>query len=186
MFIVGGDFNEAPDLHLDRFPPILHVNSLHLVINDFCSRLSLLDAYRHVHGNSISSFTWFKADMSQKSRIDLWLISDCLVSFNSSWTISPAPLTDHACIHLEISEVRNSFQRPPGYWKMNTSFLQLPSYCSGIKNIIEKCQMNSDSAVAKWELFKYECRKFSIQFGKQLSKAKESRSSAIIKEINNI
>jgi len=185
-FIVGGDFNEAPDLHLDRFPPRLNVNSLNLVINDFCSRLSLLDAYRHVHGNSTSSFTWFKADMSQKSRIDLWLISDCLVSFNSSCTISPAPLTDHACINLEISEARNSFQRRPGYWKMNTSFLQLPSYCSGIKNIIEKCKLNSDSAIAKWEFFKYECRKFSIQFGKRLSKAKESRSSAIIKEINNI
>jgi len=103
-FIVGGDFNEAPDLHLDRFPPRLHVNSLNLVLNYFCSRLSLLDAYRHVHGNSISSFTWFKEDMSQKSRIDLWLISDCLVSFT-------APLTDHACIDLEISEASNSFQR---------------------------------------------------------------------------
>lgn len=159
-FIVGGDFNEAPDLHLDRFPPRRNVNCLNLVINDFCNGLSLLDAYRHVHGNSISSFTWFKADMSQKSRIDLWLISDWLVSFINSCTISPAPLTDHACIDLEISEVHKSFQRRPGYWKLNTSFLKLPSYCSGIKKIIEECKVNSDSAIVKWEFFKYECRKF--------------------------
>lgn len=69
---------------------------------------------------------------------------------------------------------------------MNASFLQLLSYCSGIKNIIEKCKVNSDTAIAKWELFKYECREFSLQFGKQLSQSKESRSSAIMKEINNI
>lgn len=113
--IVGGDFNEAPDLHLDRFPPRLNVNNLNLVISDLCSSLDLLDVYRHVHGNNVSSFTWFKADMSQKSRIDLWLISDWLIPFISSCTISPAPLTDHACIDLEISETHNSFKRRPGY-----------------------------------------------------------------------
>ncbi|MGL4561576.1 MAG: hypothetical protein ACRCV0_04725, partial [Brevinema sp.] len=130
--------------------------------------------------------TWFKADMSQKSRIDLWLVSDWLVSFINSCTISPAPLTDHACINLEISEVHKRFQRRPGYWKLNTSFLQLSSYCSGIKNIIEKFKVNSVSPIVKWELFKYECRIFSIQFGKKFGKTKASRSSAIIKEINNI
>ncbi len=146
----------------------------------------MLDVYRHVHGNNVSSFTWFKADMSQKSRIDLWLISDLLILFISSCTISPAPLADHACIDLEISETHNSFKRRPGYWKLNTSLLQNSLYCLGIKNIVEKFKVNSGSAIAKWELFKYECRRFSIQFGKQLSKAKESRSSAIIKEINYI
>lgn len=124
--------------------------------------------------------------MSQKSRIDLWLISDWLIPFISSCTISPAPLMDHACIDLEISETHNSFKRRPGYWKLNTSLLQNSLYCLGIKNIVEKFKVNSGSAIAKWELFKYECRRFSIQFGKQLSKAKESRSSAIIKEINYI
>lgn len=184
--IMGGDFNEAPDLHLDRFPPRLNVNNFNLLINDLCSSLDLLDAYRHVHGNNISSFTWFKADLSQKSRIDLWLISDWLIPFINSCTISHAPLTDHAYIDLEISENQNSSKRHPGYWKLNTTFLQNPLYCSGIKDIIETFKGNTGSATANWELFKYECRRFSIRFGKRFSKEKELRSSAIIKDINNI
>lgn len=36
--------------------------------------------------------------MSQRSRIDLWLVSDRL----ADRTVSHAPLTDHACIGIEI------------------------------------------------------------------------------------
>ncbi len=106
---------------------------------------------------------------------------DQLVSFINYCPYSPASLTDHAYIELDISEGHNSFQRQTEYWKLNTYFLEHSSYWTGIKIVIEKIKMNSDSAITKWVLFKYGCWKWSVQFGKQLSKAKESRSSVISK-----
>ena len=44
--IVGGDFNEAPNLCTDRFPARGNEDHLNPVIYDFCSKLSLLDALR--------------------------------------------------------------------------------------------------------------------------------------------
>ncbi len=99
--IMGGDFNEAPDSCYDRFPPRYGNITSNKIINDLCSNLSLVDVYRFLH-DDISSFTWFKPDLTQKSRIDFWLISDNLLSFVRSCNISTAPLTDHAGIrHFE-------------------------------------------------------------------------------------
>ncbi len=65
--IVGGDFNEAPDLCMDRFPSKPESRRCNTIINDFCNFRSLLDAYRFMHAD---------ADLLRKSRIDYWLISD--------------------------------------------------------------------------------------------------------------
>ncbi len=94
--ILGGDFNEAPDLCYDRFPPKYGNITSNKIISDICSTLSLVDVYRFLHNDISSSFTWFKSDLTQKSRIDFWLISDNLLSFVKSCNISTAPLTDHA------------------------------------------------------------------------------------------
>lgn len=186
-FVVGGDFNEAPDLYVDRFPPRGRASNLNLAINDFCSSLSLLDAFRFIQPYSSGSFTWFKADLSQKSRIDLWLISGSLAPSLCSSTISPAPLTDHAGIDLVLSDEKSSKLRIPGYWKLNSSFLLQSSYCLGIRKIIDSFVARSDiSSVSKWELFKFECRKFSMKFGKQYAETNTTRNANILKEINDI
>lgn len=160
-------------MYVDRFPQKGRTNNLNLVISDFCSRLSLLDAFRFAHPNSYDSFTWFRADLSQKSRIDLWLISDYLAPSLCSSNISPAPLTDHAGIDLFLANAKSSTKRIPGYWKLNSSFLQLSSYCSGIQEIINNFKSRDDiSSISKWELFK---------FGKQYSKTKMTRNANILK-----
>lgn len=82
------------------------MSKINSVITDFCNNLSLLDSFRFLHPSSIDSFTWFKPDMSKKSRIDLWLISECLSPFIYTCEISPAPLTDHAGISLLLSNAK--------------------------------------------------------------------------------
>ncbi len=126
---------------------------MNVVINDFCCRLSLLDAYRYMHPNSFNSYAWFKSDLSQKSRIDFWLISDLLAPSLYSSNISPAPLTDHAGTDLIPSNAKSSTKRIPGYWKLNSSFLLCPSCCSGIKEIVSNFQSRDDiSSITKWKL----------------------------------
>lgn len=129
--IMGGDFNETPDLCYDRFPPKYGTTTDNKIISDICSSLSLVDIHRFLHNDSSPSFTWFKSDLTQKSRIDFWLISDNLIS------ISNAPLTDHAGIELEISDLNYNLFRKPGYWKLNNSLLHNSNYCLGIKGIID-------------------------------------------------
>lgn len=100
--ITGGDFNEAPNNSIDRFPSRTTGPIINPIINDFCVYLSLLDPFRLLYPDYIDSFTWFNSDMSKKSRIDLWLISDCLYQFIYTCEISPARLTDRCGISLTL------------------------------------------------------------------------------------
>jgi len=101
FILFGGDFNEAPDLVADRFPPRHVSNSVNPLIANLCQCLNLIDAHRYLHPDT-HMYTWFKSDFSQKSRIDLWLMSDSLISFLVSAEISPSPLTDHAVIDITL------------------------------------------------------------------------------------
>lgn len=180
--ILGGDFNEAPDFCYDGFPPKYGNITSNKLISDICSNLSLVDVYRLLHNDISSSFTWFKPDLTQKSHIDFWLISDNLLSCVKSCNISTAPLTAHAGIELEISNVTCSSQRKPGYWKLNTSLLQNSDYCLGIKGIIDSFKKNNtNSHTLNWELCKFECRNFSLKFSKELSKSKGLQYESLLK-----
>ncbi len=167
FILIGGDFSEAPDLVGDRFPPRNVSNSVNPLIGKLCQSLNLIDAHGYLNTDT-QMYTSFKSDFSQKSRIDLWLISDSLISFLVSEEISPSPLTDHAVIEINLSDAKSKQRRKvnPGYWKLNCSYLLSDSYCQEIKKIAENVKSQTNiSAISKWELFKYECRKFSVKFG---------------------
>ncbi len=185
--IVGGDFNEAPNLCTDRFPARGNQENFNPVLNDFCSKLSLLDALRILHPLETNLFTWFKADLSQKSRIDLWLISDNLASWVQTCNITAAPLTDHAGVEISLSNLSFTHRNKPGYWKLNSSFLQQSAYCLGIRQIITKfTSMTEITPTLKWELFKFECQRFSMRFGKQQLRDQNKAYANDLKELNDI
>uniref|UniRef100_A0A9J8DK74 Reverse transcriptase domain-containing protein n=1 Tax=Cyprinus carpio carpio TaxID=630221 RepID=A0A9J8DK74_CYPCA len=134
-------------------------------------------------------FTRFKSDLSQKSRIDLWLISDSLISYLTSAEISPSPLTDHAAIDITFSDGESKQRRKvsPGYWKLNCSFLLSESYCQQIREIAESVKSQANiSATSKWEQFKYECRKFSVKFGKNRASVKNKEVTDLIRKMSQI
>ncbi len=62
---VVGDFNEAPDLCMDRFTSKQSSRRCNTIINDFCNLLPLLHAYRFMHADACS-YTWFSADLLRK------------------------------------------------------------------------------------------------------------------------
>ncbi len=49
---VVGDFNEAPDLCMDRFTSKQSSRRCNTIINDFCNLLPLLHAYRFMHADA--------------------------------------------------------------------------------------------------------------------------------------
>ena len=52
-------------------------------------------------------------------------------------------------------------KRGPGYWKLNTSFLENNAYKEGVKYIIDNLE-NDGSAINKWEVLKTKIKDFSI------------------------
>jgi len=48
FILFGGDFNEAPDLVADRFPPRHVSNSVNPLIANLCQCLNLIDAHRYL------------------------------------------------------------------------------------------------------------------------------------------
>lgn len=59
------------------------------------------------------------------SRIDYWLVSDCLDGNNITVNIITTPLTDHRAVSLQVafmSKIIRSFRG--AYWKLNNSALK--------------------------------------------------------------
>ncbi len=103
--------------------------------------------------------------------------------------ISPSPLIDHAAIDINFSDTKFKQRRKvtPGYCKLNCCFLLSDSYCQGIRKITENLISQANiSAICKWELFKYECRKFSIKFGKNRVSVKNKEITELIRKISEI
>lgn len=116
FILIGGDFNQAPDFGADRFPSRSVYNSVNPLTGKLFRCLNLIDAHRYLNPDN-PMYTWFKSDLSQKSRIDLWLIPDSLISYLTSAEISASPLTDHAAIDITFSDDESERRRKvsPGY-----------------------------------------------------------------------
>lgn len=119
--MLGGDFNMVRNKWLDCSPTKFddHHYNLHLI--NFSNSLNLIDPWRTRHPD-LKQFSWIKPDGSSKSRIDVWLISDCSLEQVADCFISAGPLTDHCIISL-TQKPMSAAKRNKGYWKFNTSLL---------------------------------------------------------------
>lgn len=100
--IVGGDYNLAPDLWMDRLPPKGHYCNYEEIIVDFISTGSLIDIWRMRNTNTLQ-YTWFNsANNGQCSRLDYWLISTNLINEVHRCEITASPLTDHCAITMSL------------------------------------------------------------------------------------
>lgn len=121
--ILGGDFNLAHDLWLDRSPPKANCHCYEEVISDLISELHLTDYWRWSNPHK-SQFTWFSSsNKAQCSRLDYWLISNNLINNVSKCDISVSPLTDHCAVLLSFSFHKSGCERSV-IWKFNNSLLE--------------------------------------------------------------
>lgn len=103
-FILGGDVNMVYNEWLDRSPSKFQSHHINVVLLNFCLDLNLVDPWREANQHG-QSFSWHKPDGSAKSGIDFWLISDGLMQSSVNAAISPAPLSDHCLIKLNINSI---------------------------------------------------------------------------------
>uniref|UniRef100_A0A3B3DY82 Reverse transcriptase domain-containing protein n=1 Tax=Oryzias melastigma TaxID=30732 RepID=A0A3B3DY82_ORYME len=182
--VVGGDFNCVPDEWMDRLPTKFTSHTYSQLLSNFCSNNALYDAWRHLNPNT-RQFSWIRPNCSNKSRIDLWLVSPNVLNHISKADISTAPVTDHCVVSINlIPSLRNTERR--SYWKFNAEYLKDDQYCSIIKKLLlsVKENMSLDSAGRKWEIFKYEVRKYSIQYGKERGKKIKEAEQQLVSDLN--
>ena len=79
---------------------------------------------------------------------------------------------DHSPVLSSLSK-RKHCLRGKEFWEFNTSLTKDPNYITEIKKLVHSfCTTNNSSfnCQLKWELLKYEVRKITIKYTKQMAK----------------
>lgn len=133
--ILGGDFNCTANDEIDRYPNRQKVNDY---LNDFIIERGLVDIWK-TNNPSSREFTWKNKAGTLQSRIDFWLVSECLTHLQCVTEIIPTPLTDHKTILLTLQLLPNSeARRCPSYWKLNNTLLFNETVCELVRNKISE------------------------------------------------
>ena len=103
-------------------------------------------------------------------RLDYIFISNTLQEFVNDTFLS----TDHLPVHLSLFK-EHKHTKGNGFWKFSSSLIKDRMYVSEIKHLVSSflSSISNMNAQLKWELLKYEIRKFTIDYTKR--KAKERR-----------
>ena len=79
--------------------------------------------------------------------------------------------SDHSPVKLSLKMTSNQFKRGRNYWKFNNSLIGNETFSNELKQIIEtqKTELINIEPQMKWELLKFEIRRFSRKFSKKLA-----------------
>lgn len=190
--ILGGDWNVIQNITKDRKGGAdKRMNNNRKIIlkeiETLKEDLQISDIWR-VKNPSKERFTWRKKNPVVKSRLDFWLISKKLEDYTENTDIVPCINTDHSAITLEIKTYSEN-TKGKGLWRLNTSFLKEDKY---VRSIMEHRKLwleefnNITSAKDKWELIKYRIRQFSLEYGKERAKMRNTLERNLQTELHNL
>ena len=125
-------------------------------------------------------------------RLNYIFISQNLQEYVKKSDVLNALSTDHSPVFRSISK-RNEFNkgRDRGLWKFNNSLISSTDFLDQIKQLIEniKQQQLSESDQTdqiKWELLKYEIRKFAITFSRKISQNTKRSQCELEKKLKEL
>ena len=175
--IIGGDWNVVLNIEKDKKggQAQTHSNSLQ-IIQTWMEETDLVDFWRLKNPNDFK-FTWKRINPKPGifCRLDYFLVSFGLIDKIMECSITPGYKTDHSAITLSLDV--NDNKRGPGFWKLNTSYLNDPDYVQLIKNTIIQTVRDNEGANAKllWDTMKCKIRGASIKFSSDKKKSKKNK-----------
>ena len=177
--IIGGDWNFILDKDLDARGgnPLLKLKSI-AELTKLKNMYELCDIFR-IRNLTKRRFTFNKPNTSLARRLDYFLVSETLQVKVIKCDILTSLASDHSPIYISISTKNSNFKKGSNYWKFNNSLLKNEGFCSSLKRMIDEKlnEYNDLDAQIKWELIKYEIRKHTIKFSKNVAKEKRERKS---------
>ena len=190
--VFRGDFNLIFDQKFDASGgnPILKKKSLAKLI-EIKETLFLCDIWR-IRNPNVRRFTFRQNHVSGfiDRRLDFFLISNILQESVIKTDVLASFCTDHSPIFFSI-KLKDMPTRGQGFWKFNNSLTSNSEYVEKMKNqILETLRMlNQDKITDKhlrWEFLKYEIRKFTMNFSKNLVKKENKDRNFLEKELNRL
>ena len=195
--ILCGDWNLVLDQAKDTYG-YLHDNNktARTKVKGLLEIHDLVDAWRLKYPDRIQ-FTWKNAEKSKFSRLDFFLITSPFYPKLEKVEILPGYRTDHSRIVCNFK--LSSQERGKGFWKFNTSLLQIQEYTNAVKvligdvaeeynktnnNGVDVSEDNND--IMFWEVLKMKIRAHAIKFGSHLKKKKIDRQRYLEKNIQTL
>ena len=189
QYVLGGDWNIPLNIELDKKGGTMHIIKKRYIekLKEIMNTHELLDIWRYKNKNK-KQFTWRQNNPKIHSRLDYFLITQNNLDTINSCKILPSILSDHSPVHLQIRYLHEP-NRGPGYWKLNSSLLKDETYKSKVKELLEtlnETHKEMENKALKWELYKYEIRKFSMKHSKQVKKEKTDIKKTIEKNLEEL
>ena len=183
--ILGGDFNVFFNLSLEASGgnPVLKKKSIAKLIQ-LKEKFSLCDIWR-IRNPKVKRFTFrqhHKSGFIQR-RLDYFFISNNIQENVKDSDILVAFSTDHSPVIFSLL-LNKDKNRGKGLWKFNNSLTANDEFVEKMKIYIKDILENMDKEniideQLRWEFLKYEIRKFSIIFSKNLAKIKKIETSSL-------
>lgn len=166
--IIGGDWNVIRDAELDKAGGNYYVKKRSIECMDaLIAKFDLNDTWRIKHPNT-KRFSWRQSSPLVQCRLDYWLISDSLFDKVNETDIIPSIRSDHSAITLKFQNIPLP-PKGPNFWKFNSSLLNDKNYTDEMLTKLQIWRDNYDieDKQIKWELLKYEIRKYTIEYSKK-------------------
>ena len=176
QLVMAGDFNLFfnSELEAQGGNPTLKKKSL-AKLNEFKETYDLCDIWR-VRNTKSKRFTFTQKHFSDfiQRRLDYILISNTLQEFVTMTDILTPISTDHSLILFSLLKEKITI-RGTGLWRFNSSLTEDQNCKTEIKKLIRNFSNENEflsNHQLKWELLKYEVRKFIIKNTKDVAKEK--------------
>ena len=131
--IITGDWNTAlseKDTYNYQFQRNIKSRN---IINSYIEKNKYIDIWRDQNKDQ-KRFTWGTKKPFKKSRLDYFIISEDILTFNPKSEINTAYRSDHNTISLKLNV--NSHPRGKGSWKLNNNLLTNKDYINLVKDTI--------------------------------------------------
>ena len=190
QLVMAGDFNLFFNSKLEAQGgnPTLKKKSLAKRI-EFKETYDLCDIWR-VRNTKSKRFTFTQKHSSDfiQRRLGYILISNNLQEFVTMTDILTPISTDHSPVLFSLSKEKNTI-RGTGLWKFNSSLTKDQNYKTEIKNLIRIFSNENELLLnhqLKWELLKYEFRKFTIKYTKYVAKEKRQLKTKLESQLKKL
>lgn len=149
----AGDFNFVMNTDIDRFQSHHNNKKAMAVVSSYMTIAELTDVWRFKNPDS-RVYTWHGQGRLQKSRIDMFLINDGMISKVINVDINPCNLSDHSILALSVKV--SDQPRGPGLWKFNVSHLSNQQFLNQLNETVEEASTMAANLEPsnKWEFVK--------------------------------
>ena len=131
--VIGGDFNFVLDFQRDSNYCRQNNPRARDAFVQTVEEQGLIDVWREVNPGK-QAFTWTKQNPLKYGRLDMFFISDHLLTYVASSSVIAGYRSDHSMVCLHINAPQK--KKGPGLWKFNESLLSDSRYDELIKKLI--------------------------------------------------